>query len=241
MGIKRLSNRPRTELSQEQKVAFALLAFLGLGGLIFGFRSFGANLNRPIQQQIVDHFTGEEYLSAEQKLTKQRENQRKLDTDIDGLSDYDELYVYRSSPYLQDTDSDGLDDRTEVFAAQDPNCPEGKTCGPEQQGEDVASKSQTDLEGLLKVFEDSDAAIKAGSVPLNSKEDIEGYFQGISVDQLRQALLRTGIPQSQLDLIDDETLQNYFAGAMTDLKTKEAEVVVAKEANDGQTTETIAP
>ncbi len=53
------------------------------------------------------------------------------DTDADGLSDYDELYVYHTSPYLKDSDSDGVDDKTEVTKGTDPTCPQGQTCGPQ--------------------------------------------------------------------------------------------------------------
>lgn len=230
MGIKRLDNRPRTELSQEQKVAFALLAFLGLGGLIFGFRSFGSSLTRPIQQQLVDNFTGEQYLSPEQKLSKERENQKKVDTDLDGLNDYDELYVYRSSPYLKDTDSDNIDDKTEVYAAQDPNCPEGRTCGAEQQSESVASTKQQDVENLLQVFVDPEGALEAGATAINSKEDANAFFNGLTTEQLRQALLKSGIPKAQLDQIDDVTLQSYFSGAIKDLETAQKEAEAKKKA-----------
>ena len=50
------------------------------------------------------------------------------DTDSDSLSDYDELYIYNTSPYLKDTDSDSYDDKTEVTSGNDPNCPSGQTC-----------------------------------------------------------------------------------------------------------------
>jgi hypothetical protein len=37
-----------------------------------------------------------------------------VDTDSDGLTDYDEIYVYCTSPIVADTDNDGLDDRLEI-------------------------------------------------------------------------------------------------------------------------------
>lgn len=54
---------------------------------------------------------------------------KKIDTDGDGISDWDELFVYGTSPYLEDTDGDGLSDYEEIFSYRtDPNCPEGQNC-----------------------------------------------------------------------------------------------------------------
>jgi hypothetical protein len=51
-----------------------------------------------------------------------------LDTDKDGLSDYEEMSVYGTSRYIPDSDSDGISDGDEVKAGTDPNCPTGQTC-----------------------------------------------------------------------------------------------------------------
>jgi hypothetical protein len=40
---------------------------------------------------------------------------KKMDSDYDLVSDFDELYVYGSDPYNPDTDNDGLSDFDEVF------------------------------------------------------------------------------------------------------------------------------
>ena len=40
---------------------------------------------------------------------------KNIDTDNDGLSDYDELYVYNTDPYNPDTDGDGLSDYEEIM------------------------------------------------------------------------------------------------------------------------------
>lgn len=45
---------------------------------------------------------------------------KQKDSDGDGLSDYDEIYLYHTSPYLQDTDSDNDNDGAEVRAGRDP-------------------------------------------------------------------------------------------------------------------------
>lgn len=40
---------------------------------------------------------------------------KNLDSDNDGISDYDELYVYKTNPYNIDTDGDDLSDYEEIF------------------------------------------------------------------------------------------------------------------------------
>ncbi len=56
------------------------------------------------------------------------EKLKQKDTDGDGISDYDELYKTRTSPYLKDSDGDGASDQAEIDKGTDPNCPQGKVC-----------------------------------------------------------------------------------------------------------------
>ena len=51
------------------------------------------------------------------------------DTDNDGLSDFDELFVKRTDPTLKDTDDDGLDDSTEIDIGTNPNKPDSDDDG----------------------------------------------------------------------------------------------------------------
>jgi hypothetical protein len=43
------------------------------------------------------------------------------DSDSDGMSDYDELWVNYTNPFESDTDGDGVDDATEIDSGTDPN------------------------------------------------------------------------------------------------------------------------
>lgn len=209
MGLLDQLKHKGDELTNEQKAAFVLLTFLGLGGVVLGFLSFGANIRRPFDIQIAKSMNEAPYLTLDQKEAKEKELQKTRDSDTDGLSDYDELYVFRTSPYISDTDSDGIDDKTEAFAGTNPNCPEGKTCGGVTAGDSAgASTALTDLvDGI------SDAGIGAdlSKYDFKSEADVQRYVKSITVDQIRKALAQSGVPQDKLDAITDEQLQTLFA------------------------------
>lgn len=59
---------------------------------------------------------------------KELEKLKGQDTDSDGLSDYDELFAYKSSPYLKSSAGDGITDGDKVKRGLDPNCPVGQAC-----------------------------------------------------------------------------------------------------------------
>ncbi len=52
-----------------------------------------------------------------------------IDTDNDGLSDYDEVRIYHSNPLVADTDGDGYLDGAEVTSGYDPNVKGAKLPG----------------------------------------------------------------------------------------------------------------
>ncbi len=223
MGIKRLQNQSRSKLNAEQKVAFVFLSFLGLGGLIFGFRSFGVSLDKPVRMQIVNYATGEKYLSPDEREQKEREDAKNSDLDNDGITDYDELYVYKTSPYLADSDSDGFDDRTEIFSGNDPNCPEGDSCGPVVVGaEGVVDSKKEDVQNVLHIMPGAKDALNAGAYDLNNQDDVKELFKNLGVDDIRKSLINSGASQEIIDSLDDATINKYFDEAINEI-TPESE------------------
>lgn len=179
---------------------------------MFGAQSFGANMMRPIQQQIAEFYTGEEFLTSDQREARELEASKTKDTDQDGLVDYDERYVYNTSPYIMDSDSDGYDDKQEVYSGNNPNCPTGKSCGlVAGSAEEVAETSAADA--LVAGLGDQDL-LEAGSVEFDSEQDVETFFQQATMDQIRAALIQSGMTQEELEQIDDETLKAFFYGAL---------------------------
>ena len=212
--------RPRPELSSEQKAAFAILLFLGLGGIILGFLSFGANLRRPFDIQYVESLAKGRYLTQDQQDAEEVRLLKERDTDGDGITDYDELYVFKTSPYLTDTDSDGFDDRVEIFSDHDPNCPRGTECGGLLSADSEADTSKDPSELLNSVNSNTTQANSifdnTAGVKLETEADIQTYFKSLTTDQIRQALLDQGLSQEQVDSVSDEEIRTLFDAAIDD-------------------------
>ncbi len=211
MATRRIQNRPRTRLQTEQKIAFVLLVFLGFGGVIFGFRSFGSNIYRPIQQQFAKYYTGEDVMNTSAKDSAAVEEQKKKDTDGEGLSDYDELFVYKTSPYLKDSDSDSIDDKTEVFGGTDPNCPVGKDCT--LAGETV-NTSATQPKDVLGSTPGTEGILQSGQLKFQNSEDVQKFFKSATAQEIRSALIQSGMKKEEVDKISDEDLQRLFDQAV---------------------------
>lgn len=237
MGLLDQLKQKGHELTKEQKVAFVLLVFLGLGGLVLGYFSFGANIRRPFDIQLAKSADEEPYLTLTEREEKEKEDQKTRDTDSDGLTDYDELYVFRTSPYITDTDSDGIDDKAEVYAGNNPNCPEGKTCGGTSGDTSGTSSAASDLVGSLS---GSPFARDLSQYDFQSEEDIQAFVKSITVDEIRKALANAGVAQEQLDAITDEQLQALFEQTISSAsESGELDALLgAMEQQTGVTTET---
>ena len=114
-----------------QKVSTRTLAWvvvlIGVGALGFGAYGIQRQVFGPFDFRVTDNsgdFVPLVINSGEAEI----EDLKLIDTDSDSLSDYDEIYVYNTSPYLPDTDSDGYTDSFEISEGSDPNCLPGDNC-----------------------------------------------------------------------------------------------------------------
>lgn len=155
------------------KIGFSVFA---LTAIIFGFIRLSNSLHLSFNNEGMENATASEELLEEtrQKIT---------DTDTDGLSDWDELQTYGTSPYLADSDSDGASDSEELKASTDPNCPKGKTCGT------------SDLP--------DSAALPAGASSENAED-----FNSLTPDEIRALLKQGGATDEQLQGLSDEDLRS---------------------------------
>lgn len=111
------------KLTTKEKVGFFAFLIFACAIIILGFRGIGNAIKNPFAKSFAPPTP-----TAEEAQKKQTAELKSKDTDKDGLSDYDEIYLYNTSPYLADTDSDSEKDKDEILKGADPNCPKGTTC-----------------------------------------------------------------------------------------------------------------
>lgn len=187
------------DIPRPQKIAVIALALLAVLIVVFWVLQLQAQLTRPFGPSD----------SELQKNSAATVDSRLQDTDKDGLSDYDEINVYKTSSYLEDTDSDGLLDKAEIEAGTDPTCPKGKNCGAPT--ETVTNNSGSIVDSLAS------SALPVLSLPsstLGTGVDttaLQGILDGgADVTTVRQILLQSGISQEVLDKISDEELMKSY-------------------------------
>jgi len=168
--------------------------------------------------------TGSELVSGQ---TAADQVLRNKDTDSDGLTDYDESNIYKTSPYLSDSDGDGLSDGDEVKNGADPNCPTGRDCATSGFTDDgpvsSTTPSSTDvlnnlsnqseaLNSLLNQYNASQPATGSagGGGTSDLTEEQKKALRNIDAASLRQLLLENGLEQDVLDSISDEELMKSY-------------------------------
>lgn len=178
-------NGSKPKRGTEKKV-FIFLVILLLITLPLGVWQISRQLKSPFKPKIDLANSNYQLSSATNIKTPRIESLRDKDTDQDGISDYDELYVYKTSPYITDSDSDKISDKIEIDQGTDPNCPAGMVCG--RAPSEVATNTNT----------------------ANGEELSITDVSNLSADQLRDVMRDAGATEQQLNQIgDDELLQIY--------------------------------
>lgn len=181
-------------MGREQKAAFGLLIVLGMSGLVLGILYFKnrVQISFPISKNDIFNFNEESLISLQSK-----------DTDGDGLSDYDELYFYNTSPYIEDTDSDGFGDKEEIDDGENPICPRGEDCGAVIENENVG--------GL-------DELRPSEQPPTENPLDA---IKSLNIGELRSLLKESGIDEETLGQISDMELESLYQKTLQDLENIE--------------------
>ena len=191
------SQKTGQSLGKNQKIAVAILGVLAVAVIIAWMAQLKKSINSPFAYNPTE--TTETASTCEGPECQ--ESLKTKDTDGDGLTDWDELNIYETSPYLEDSDSDGIFDKEEINSGADPNCPAGRDCSAlaniSSESSEEASSTELDL--------------NLGSTGEELTSDQEKILQDILAGQvdasaLREMLLESGMDQETLNQISDEDL-----------------------------------
>lgn len=180
------------------RVGLGVVVFLAAASIVLG----AIQISRTIKAPFLPKTSGQT-LSDLSSEDERKEEMKKIDTDKDGLSDYDETYIYNTSPFIEDSDSDSLPDKTEVLSGEDPNCPKGRVCFAPQvatstpEAGNISAESQPPLTAISELLE---AAKKPGA----------------SAD-IRKQLEAGGLSKTLLDDLSDQELQKLYAETLKEI------------------------
>lgn len=225
-------------LNSHQKLSLGVFIVIGLSTIVLGFFRINKAIELPFRR------TGTFTFKTSEQLEKERmQKLRELDTDTDGLHDYDELYVFRTSPFLEDSDSDGLNDGAEVAAESDPNCPKGKICrqvritSPSTTGDTTSSggtggtttptpTAPTDTTATTDP-NSAEAKVMAviteyfGDTNQLTPQKIKDGISALSAAELRTFLGKLGVPPAALQKADDATLRQLVSETLNEIAVEE--------------------
>lgn len=207
-----------SELKGEQRFSVIILGVCSVAALGFSVQQFYTKLRSPFMVPVAALKESQNYQQAQALAAQEREAARSKDTDHDGLTDDEELNVYRTSPYLADTDSDGVSDFIEVQKGTDPNCPSDRVCAVqiEMAATDASSTlsngmmlpPRVDVVGNLLGGAASGTAVTAETPPPPDQ---------ITPTELRAYLIsRNMIGAEELKTLSDDQIMTVYRAAYAD-------------------------
>lgn len=192
----------------QKTIGLLALTFIGLATLFFGIKTMPGRLMKPFNllpagSSGVDLSGNTD--AADQAKILALKNQ---DTDHDGLNDYDEASIYKTSPYIADSDSDDANDYDEIKNGTDPNCPEGQDC--RLAAGNISSAEAATPNGLEQSLLGPLGAVNGAVSGLGASE----LNINLSPADLRSLLKENGFSEDELKNIDDATLTKLWQDSL---------------------------
>jgi len=215
---------------KDQRPLVGLFVLLIVGVSIFGLQGITRSIQYPFIRKDGSKPTPVSQLlaSKEEKKAQTDAALKQIDTDKDGLNDYDEITIYRTSAFLSDSDGDGYDDKAEIRTGRNPLCNEQtQECGLNQEQFATISTSTENIPKLQKGILGPDGK-PSGSLPLLSSQfqglnspqavTVPGFdkpmtiddLRNLSADEIRAYLARQGVAEKDLKNIDDTMLKQIY-------------------------------
>jgi hypothetical protein len=157
---------------------------------------------------------------------------KRIDTDGDGLSDWSEINVYKTSPYLWSTAGDNIPDNVKIARGENPLCKSGEECTIGALNINLPTTTlpfdvavNQDPAGLLNdvLMGTAPGSNSYQNMAVDAGIDLETMKSQIPKDPavLRDAILQTGkVTKEDLDNISDEDLLKLINEAMAELESE---------------------
>ena len=206
----------------EQKISVSILGVCGGLALALSFYHLSASIREPF---LSDKSAALAFKSSLAPTDDEIEaQQRRTDTDGDGLSDWDEVNVYHTNPNLKDSCGDGTPDNVRVATGKNLNCAEkmGNPSGEIDTSGIEATSSQllgnqlsgtVDANTIISDFSDAAARSGLGASANASATTTEGPAIPRDPKAIRAALVGK-VDQAKLSSISDEQLLQYYDTAL---------------------------
>lgn len=166
---------------------------MGLVALVGGLLSINARVNGIAPFLFALDPTPGPIITESQKRLQALAEKKLLDSDGDGINDFDEEITYGTSAFLADTDSDGSTDSTEIADHTDPNCATGKTC----------------FSSITSTNSSTTVATNTEITNLPTDDPVV----------LREQLAALGVSQDVLDQVSDEDLLSVYSSVQANYQT----------------------
>jgi hypothetical protein len=206
----------KEQLNPHQKLGFGVLGIIGITTFVFGLFQINRSIVEPMAREGGVHFK-----TAEEVEKEKIEKLKQQDTDGDGLHDYEELYVFRTSPFLKDSDSDGLEDGVEIAQLTDPNCPAGRSCRQARAPKPTEATGATGVDEITLAPDEKDILDAMGAVfgDLDelTPETMRMRLSEMSPAEMREFMEKIGVPEQMLQQVDDETMRSILLETMQEM------------------------
>ncbi|MBD3281230.1 hypothetical protein GF391_00600 [Candidatus Uhrbacteria bacterium] len=219
------------QLNKEKKAAIIALVLGAVFVFVFSAYRVRQGIYAPFLVSVEDFEKNRELI--QDPIAEHEALQKRTDTDGDGLSDWAEENIYKTSPYLWSTAGDDVPDNVKIARGENPLCKSGEPCGTAQSVN--FNLPTTTLPYDFDKIQDSSNAVNdllTGKSPASENYqgmaeeagvDLETLKQQIPKDPdvLREAMLASGkVTEEQLNSISDEDLMKYFNEAMAELEVE---------------------